>query len=462
MFLGLSGFAQITNPSAYSESTKYSDNDKVFVFCSETTSTGSLTADDSTSVGGFDFKWYKYNSATSDFSDAISGFTINNDSTSSTITNLTTGGYKVELTKGVELQEYVAWVYINNELSVEIDFHDENNCDYLALVTVPYYHTSMYFDTPLIYYDISTGDEYTLQNKMSSYEWTVSPEEDDFRSFNGPFVSIVEDASDNEAELPTENSTFNVLVEDKFGCIAEDDIEYQAIETDANFTWTTIDDKTLEIIETGDSDNEIAGPAPLVVRFTNASLNGQDYTWFFGDSLWNNDVDTVKTSDFMLEPEHTYYFSLADSGKTYVMRMFSENEHGCKDSIFFNITVEPSVIEFPNVFTPTNADGVNDIFIVREGYKSIRDFKITIFNRVGQVVHEYEGDIRDWEGWKGKVRDSNREAPPGNYFFVVEATGWDNFVYNNNKPGSTPSTEGSEGSESSGANRPQFGIVRLF
>ncbi|MFC2151565.1 gliding motility-associated C-terminal domain-containing protein [Bacteroidota bacterium] len=459
----LNGFSQISAIADFSEATEYSDSDLVFVFCTDITDAGELTANDSTQVGGFDFEWYKFNDVTNRFTDILSGFTISNDSTNSTISNLNNGGYKVILTKGSQKQEYVAWVYNNNELSIEIQFHDENDCDYLALLTDPYYHTSQYINTPLVYYDTISGTSTTLQNQMSEYIWTADPDIDSFRSFDGPFTSIGEDATDNDSELPTENTTFSVTVTDRFGCTAEDDIEYTAIETDANFSWTTINDKTEEIIGSGSSDNEIAEPAPLIVRFTNESLNGQDYYWFFGDTLWNDDVDFEETSNFLDEPEHLYRTTVADSGKTYIMRMYSTSNDGCKDSIFFKIKLEPSKIEFPNVFTPNN-DNVNDVFFVpEENYQSIKSFKITLFNRVGQVVHEYEGDIRDWEGWDGKVRDSNREAPAGNYFFVVEVTGWDNVDYNNNNFKSTSNSQDSqEGGQESGDSKPKFGIIRLF
>ncbi|MFC2104306.1 gliding motility-associated C-terminal domain-containing protein [Bacteroidota bacterium] len=459
----LNGFGQISAFADFSEATEYSDSDFVFVFCTDITNAGELTANDSTEVGGFDFEWYKFNYITNNFTDALSGSTISNDSTNSTISDLTNGGYKVTLTKASQKQEYVAWVYNNNELVIEIQFHDENDCDFLALLTDPYYHTSQYINTTLVYYDTITGTSTTLRNQMSMYEWTSNPEMDSFRSFNGPYTSIGEDAEDNDSELPTEATTFSVTVTDRFGCQADDEIEYTAIETDANFSWTSYDDKTGESISSGSSDNEIAEPAPLLVKFTNESLNGQSYIWFFGDTLIRNDIDTVKTTDFLEEPEHTYYYTVADSGKTYVLRMFSENENGCKDSIFFNIKLEPSKIEFPNVFTPNN-DNVNDVFFVpEENYQSIKSFKITVFNRVGQVVHEFEGDIRDWEGWDGKVRDSNRDAHAGNYFFVVEVTGWDNVNYNNNNFKNTSNSQDSQdGGQGSGDSKPKFGIIRLF
>lgn len=459
----LNSFAQITSVTAdFFESTAYSDSDFVFVFCADTEDVGQLRASDSTNTGSFDYIWYKFDESTNDFTTVLTGFTINNDSTNSTINNLGNGGYKAVLSKGAEKQEYIAWVYNNNDLSVEVSLHPDNDCDFLALATDPYYHTTQYFDAPFSYYNIVEDTWIVLKNKINKYEWTASPELESFNSYNGPYTSIGEDPLDNDSELPTENTLFTVVVTDRFGCSVEDNIEYTAIETDADFSWTTIDYKTEEILETGNSESDLLGPAPLKVKFTNESLNGQDYVWFFGDTLWSDDIDTLKTSSFLEEPEHTYYYTVADSGKTYTMRLYSTSEFGCVDSIFFDINIEPSVIEFPNVFTP-NGDNINELFIVTD-FKSIRSFSITIFNRVGQVVHEFEGDVRDWEGWDGKVRNGSK-APAGNYFFVVDITGWDNVHYTNDKFGDTGSQTqdaGGEGEQGSGSGGRSFGIIRLF
>jgi gliding motility-associated-like protein len=461
LVLNLSVLGQISSPADFSEATEYSDSDFVFVFCTELTDAGELIANDSTGFGAYDFEWFKFNVGTNDFTDVLTDFSINIDSTSSTISNLSNGGYKVVLTNADTIQEYVAWVYNNNDLNVEVSLHPDNDCDYLALLTEPYYYTTTYFDTPLTYYYPLTGTYYTLKNKLSSYAWTSNPEQDDFRSFNGPFTSIGEDPTDNESELPTENTIFSVLITDRFGCQAEDDIEYTAIETDADLSWTVVDDKTGIDGDSGSGDATITGSAPLMVRFKNESLNGQKYKWFFGDTLWNNDIDTLKTEDFLFEPEHTYYYTVADSGKTYTLRLYSESESGCRDSIFVDVKVEPSKIEFPNVFTP-NGDDFNNVFIMKDDFKSIRSFKITIFNRVGQVVHEYEGDIRDWKGWKGDTKNGNKPAPEGNYFFVVEVTGWDNVNYNNKTLGKSTDSQPTEGADSESGGSRNFGVVRLF
>ncbi len=457
LLFGLNGYSQISSSIAYySEATEYSDSDLVFVFCTENVNGGALVALDSTGYGGYDYKWYKFNTGDLDFTDELTVFSINSDSTSSTITNLTTGGYKVILTNADTTQEYVAWVFNNVGRSVEIQFDQNNDCDFLWMQTEPYLQRNQIFDTDLNYYDTISGEFTLFRNRIEQYVWESDPDEDDFRKNNAPFASIVEDPFDNESELPTENTIFSVIVTDRFGCTVEDDIDYTAIETDADFSWNTVDYKTGEDLESGNGSSDLTGSAPLRVRFTNESKNGQDYIWFFGDTLWSNDIDSIKTTDELLEPEHTYYYVFpTDTGKIYTMKLYSESEYGCKDSIHFKINMLPFKMELPNVFTP-NRDDINDIFTLQEGYQSIRNFKITIFNRVGQVVHEYEGGISDWEGWDGKVRNSNRDATEGNYFFVVEVTGWDNVFYDNKNLNVT------SGTEENPPKNEQFGIIRLF
>ena len=49
----------------------------------------------------------------------------------------------------------------------------------------------------------------------------------------------------------------------------------------------------------------------------------------------------------------------------------------------FSVTISESKLEVPNAFTP-NGDGINDVFRVKEGYKSIISFKAQVFNRWGK------------------------------------------------------------------------------
>ena len=268
-------------------------------------------------------------------------------------------------------------------------------------------------------------------------------------------------------ELPTDNTVFSVTVTDRFGCIEENNKDYTAIETKALFSWEAFDYKTEVSIKTGNQLESISEQAPLIVQFTNESKNGYEYTWYFGDSTRTDDRDSIFTLDYMIQPLHTYYYTnKTDDGKTYKMKFLSKSEAGCLDSVFLDINVKPVKIEFPNVFTP-NDDPFNNVFIVKEGFESIRNFKITIFNRVGQIVHEYDGDIRDWEGWDGTVKNSGVRAAEGNYFFVVDIKGWDKKSYNNNNISKlTDSDSGTDATPPTGDGsadaKVEFGLIRLY
>jgi gliding motility-associated-like protein len=451
ILLGFSGFSQITS-DAKSIETEYSDSNFIFGFCADDANVGSFTANDSSNQGGYNFEWFKFNDVTNGFTDVLTGFTINSDSTQSFIDNLSNGGYKVVLTKIDTVQEYHAWVYIGDTLELELAFYDKNDCDLVGVLANPYYPSNNSFDTTFTYKDPILHTEYTLWNKIMKFTWE-SDIDPNIVSFNSAALFIT--------NLPWENTTYSLTIEDKFGCSASNDKFYEAIATKAEFRYETIIEKGTEEVAQGGYETPFSGSAPLMVKFTNESKNGENYRWYFGDSTRKDDVDTVFTNELSLEPIHTYYYT-SDTGKTYTMELYSESSYGCKDSVRLSLTVLPTEIEFPNVFSP-NGDTKNDVFILTD-YQSIRDFKITIFNRVGQVVHEFEGDVRDWEGWDGRVKNHNTESPEGTYFFVVEVKGWDNKNYNNKnlKEQKPESGEGEGTDPNPPPSSSKFGVIRLY
>ncbi|MCA1747211.1 MAG: hypothetical protein LC655_05910, partial [Bacteroidales bacterium] len=38
-------------------------------------------------------------------------------------------------------------------------------------------------------------------------------------------------------------------------------------------------------------------------------------------------------------------------------------------------------------------------------------------------------NIYEWEGWRGTVLNTDRQAPEGQYYYVVEGLGYDNVEY---------------------------------
>jgi gliding motility-associated-like protein len=116
---------------------------------------------------------------------------------------------------------------------------------------------------------------------------------------------------------------------------------------------------------------------------------------------------------FEMNPLHTYQLA-----GTYANILHVVNEvSGCDNSSEpQDITVFESDIQVPNVFTP-NGDGVNDEF--RVAYRSIKTYRIDIFNRWGRKVYS---STNPGQGWDGRI--GRGEASPGVYFYVIEAQGF--------------------------------------
>ncbi len=189
-----------------------------------------------------------------------------------------------------------------------------------------------------------------------------------------------------------------IQVTDSFGCSSTSSFPYTSIHVKAEFTAEPSD-----------------GEAPLEVTFTDKSVRGFRYTWKFGD-------DSLSV---LPDPgTHTYYIP-----GTYYAVLTIESELTCSDADSVQIRVEPSLLQLPNVFTP-NDDGINDFYVPEK--KSLKFVNLQIFSKAGHRVYNYEGngeDIQTWEGWDGKINNSERFAVPGAYFYILRAEGYDEKSY---------------------------------
>lgn len=77
--------------------------------------------------------------------------------------------------------------------------------------------------------------------------------------------------------------------------------------------------------------------------------------------------------------------------------------------------VPPASIFVPNAFTPNN-DGINDTFGVKG--EGIRNFRMLIFNRWGEVIYESANPSQHWDG---KYRGNTVEN--GTYVYEIYALG---------------------------------------
>ncbi|MQY79375.1 MAG: T9SS type B sorting domain-containing protein, partial [Bacteroidetes bacterium] len=140
---------------------------------------------------------------------------------------------------------------------------------------------------------------------------------------------------------------------------------------------------------------------------------------------WIFEEEDTTAISILKDPEpYTYYIP----GNNYEAILVAKSEN-CTDTFKYQyIVVEPSSLDIPNVFTP-NEDGYNDRFIVTG--KSLRSLYVQIFNRTGKKIYEFSGygsDLKDWEGWDGKI-NGKADASPGVYYYIIHAVGWDDEVY---------------------------------
>ncbi len=142
------------------------------------------------------------------------------------------------------------------------------------------------------------------------------------------------------------------------------------------------------------------------------------YEWDFGD-------DSVSR---LSEPlPHTYY-----KPGEYTVLLTIESELHCIASLRSQtLTVEPSSLAIPNVFTP-DGDGYNDMFMIES--KSLRYVSMEVFSRSGLKVYGFSGEgerLKEWTGWDGNINKSSIKASPGVYYYIIRAFGWDDVEYDN-------------------------------
>jgi gliding motility-associated-like protein len=395
--------AQLTAPgSSASRNVTYPSltgrKDKAFFYCNAIgTERGTLVASRSNHAGNRNFTWNKWDDLTNSFSTFIRTDT---GMTSSTITNLSEGGYRVDIdSSGVFDTTLVAWIFFDKP-PVAVAALAQQLCYRVALNGTASATTSKFF-----YKDINTGASLSLNNEVT-FLWSSDP-----ASFipapdlylNPVIQNYPAEPPFIDYKLPLEDVTYKLTVS-SLGCSNQSSFLYHSIHVKADFGAVPVD-----------------GESPLEVSFENKSIRGYLYTWKFGDKS----ESSLETPD-----PHTYYVP----GK-YSVTLIIESDLHCIDSLRVDslINVEPSVIDIPNAFTP-NDDGMNDRFMVFG--KSLRYVSMEIYSQSGLKVYGFSGEgeiLKNWNGWDGNINNSSIKAASGIYYYVIRALGWDDVNYDSKK-----------------------------
>jgi gliding motility-associated-like protein len=398
-------FAQISAPtSSYSSITEYTvggTQDEIFVFCDEANvGVGELETISPDGSPGWDFIWTKWDSGTNSFSIPVA----TDNGSESTVGTLSDGRYRVNIKKGAVDTPFTVWVF-NQVKNIKPSLvFDTKDCDGVAFTSALPVHQ---------YPDINAVTPRTL-NVSTSVVFSFRRDNTELQrltlsDYDGLPKSFFDDkAFVNEAD-------YTMIVTDECG------FEY---------TSDTKSEKTYVVDATFTFD-PATGEAPLEVSFETGDANATDYQWFFyqDEARIDGPVPTQDSLlvDIMTGKDESYTY--LHPGKYLVKLIATNNDDSmnCVDIFTSNeITVEGSIFEVPNVFTP-NGDGANDEFKLR--LYSVKSYSVKIFNRWGRLVYEFqESDVspgsdnrKSSKGWNGKI--NGKLASPGTYFYVVEAEG---------------------------------------
>ncbi len=366
--------------------------------------------------GDYIFVWSRYNPSISGYDPP---FSTDNSVAASSVGGLDEGGYRVQISGSGVDTTFTAWVF-QDRLHTSITKNAAGQIPAYAINCFSIYLSGSVSPDTLIYYDPLTGDPISRVSGFT-FKWTS-----DNNDLKIPNDTIVLDP--NITYQPPYDDTWYILTAtDQYGMQDVDSVFYESIQTRAEFEMEYYDKVT------GEFDPDLSGTwsdekgsldAPLTVRFNNLSKNGATFEWVYLDTLGG-----IKQTETTLDVEESVEFTYERADEFYDPYLVSTSEEGCIDTFRLEeqIFVVPSQLAIPNVFSP-NGDGTNDEWKFK--HQSLKKCRITIVDRSGKVVYKRDiEDIYTWEGWDGNVRESSRRAPEGQYFYVVEATGYDGLEY---------------------------------
>jgi subtilisin-like proprotein convertase family protein len=156
----------------------------------------------------------------------------------------------------------------------------------------------------------------------------------------------------------------------------------------------------------------------------NANVDwGALYSWDFGNGTEDGNLKTIER---LYEDRDGFEKDKRD----YLVKLTAKSPTGCTDtaSLHVIITIPPYTYQEYNAFTPNGSSQYS--FKLGEKFsKPLKTGFVKIYNRWGTLVKSLEFDYKmsaaDKEtfnmGWDGKIRNSDRDADAGIYFYYVEA-----------------------------------------
>lgn len=443
LFVHFEVSAQLYAPGRdWSSVTQYvsSDNqDSIFVFFhGEQAALRAQFSDSSAAT----YAWYQYNKELN-YTDRFQPIDGLSDST---ISHLSRGGYRVEITRIADdsTEVYTTWLMVDDVVVNSLNVV-RNSCAALelALSTSP-----NFFDVNSLfaYYDLSV-EPHQERNVMGpggyfadhQFEATSAEVAVNSKAYSLPFIFVeFENENNGSYHGPLYESAYRFVLQNPFGkgeIIVETDL-VNAVATKADFEIRFWDDETQAFGSAEDGDLP-SGEALLEMELKSLSLNTDSLYW----RIHNDKLRITNGGDSLIWRDSSLFAQRIESypDKKRLVPGYYSIEHisvkqsnglACFDSLIKTVEVDTSFIQnIPNVFTPS---GMYTHFrISDDDLRSLKSFKIVILSRSGKQVYRYVGDPKQWEGWNGKLDGTKGDVPAGVYYYVIDAVGWDGVRYRN-------------------------------
>ncbi|MDR0506697.1 MAG: gliding motility-associated C-terminal domain-containing protein [Dysgonamonadaceae bacterium] len=356
-------------------------------------------------------QWYRYNRSAND----VTAIQCTQNGKESFITDNIADGYGYFVGTPTDPATRFVWIidyskYIPVIYSLKFDDESDDRCEYLKImaeVEAP----------PLQYYLPHNGNVASLQRTFHLQYTTMEWIEDSEMFVDKP-VDMPLKGEPNEivVESPLKNTDF-VLSGDDFS--AHFGIKksfstpvYEAIAVKA--IGIVKQSKTYGDNEQKTSSDVLGGSAPVDITFT-AYANEPVAALF----IWNLSKINPATGNMEIISRYTgkvFQYNFVESGDYKAMLEVVDSKSVCKDTTqVFPVMIGETDIQIPNFFSPGSTAGVNDEF--RVSYKSISNFKCSIFNRWGNLLYQWNDPAK---GWNGTV--AGKFVPTGVYFYIIEYT----------------------------------------
>lgn len=338
--------------------------------------------------------------------------------------------YRLLRTEAGKTQEKRIWILFDNVQLTEI--YIEDLCAARTLSPRYNHDRSTITDELFTYTDLTS--KYLLpintigRNYFKNFEW--------FDDRHSPLTDFSTSTLKIDSPAPLEPQGYRLVITNFYNrqLIASSDIlDPISVKSAPNVMY--IDKPDDNAAPWQNAGKSLTHEAPLYLKLGDNSKNADSVIWTIRNdprAVRSGNPDTLFIAKSLAREKNTYEIkhSLFTAG-SYIATLRTVNtSKGCIDTANITINVDSSLIntrDIPNVFTP-NGDFINDIFLFKNpetSVRSIRDFKIEIFNRGGQCIYAYQGNPRKWEGWNGKRKNTGGDEPQGVYFFVIQAEGWD-------------------------------------